>query len=246
MDTLLTVNVSHRSALERQMDVIANNMANIGTTAYKGERVVFSDYVMDMDAETPRGGDEVAFTLDYGTIRSTENGPIKSTDNPLDIALQGNGFFEVRSESGETLYTRRGHLTRDAEGFLALPTGERVVDAAGDPVDLTGLTIPPKINADGTISGPDGQIGAFNLVEFADDRALERRENSLFAATGQQAQPAQDLVLVQGALEGSNVDPIKETVKMIQVMRAYQSAQKSADSVNDVREKAIERLPRAN
>ncbi|MBB4210410.1 flagellar basal-body rod protein FlgF [Rhodothalassium salexigens DSM 2132] len=246
METMLLVNASQRSALERQMDVIANNLANLSTTAYKGERAVFSEYLVDTGGrDAPRGGDETSFVLDYGTIRSTENGPIQITGNALDIALEGPGFMQVQNQDGELLYTRRGHLTKDEQGFLALPTGERVLDDDGNPIDLNTLVDKPVINPDGTISLPDETI-QINLVLFDNDRALERRENSLFAPGTQQPRPTDQIQVVQGALEGSNVNAIKETTRMLEVMRAYQSAQRSTDSLNDVRDKAIDALPRAN
>ncbi len=244
MDTLLHINLSQQTALQRKMDVIANNMANMSTTAYKGEQVLCENFVDQFRSEEDRDLNEVNYLLDFGTIRSLEDGPVQVTQNPLDVALQGDGFLTVETDAGETLYTRRGHLMLNNENFLVLQgSGERVQDVNGN-----DITIDPQqdgsvtIAEDGTISGDQGQIAVMNLVRFEDERALERRGNALFDAADEAPVPVEELQLVQGAVEGSNVNPIKEVTEMIGVMRAYQSAQRAADRIDDLRERAIERL----
>lgn len=245
MDTLLNVNLSQQSALQRRMDVLANNMANLNTTGYKGEQVLFQNYLDRIDAEGPRGLDEINYLLDFGTIRSLQDGPVQSTQNPLDLALQGDGFLTVEGADGEPLYARRGNLTIDTAGFLALRnSGERVLDDNGQAIGIDPLDGTLEVSQDGQISGERGVIAQLGLARFENERALLRQGNGLFRAVDAEPQPVEDLRIVQGALEGSNVNAIKQTTEMIQVMRAYQSAQRASDQVNDLRERAIDRLGR--
>lgn len=247
METLLHVNLSHQAALERRMDVIANNMANMSTTAYKGESVLFENYIERIGGEGGRALNEVNYLLDFGTIRAREDGAFQITQNPFDIALQGEGYFTVQSDNGEALYTRRGHLFVDPDGFLALRgSGERLLDTNGQTIPINLEDGLPAISEDGSITGDQGPIAQLALVRFDDERALLRQGANLFRSTNQAPQPAESLEILQGGVEGSNINPIIETTKMVEVMRAYQSAQKSLDDTDELRQRAIDRLARIN
>lgn len=243
MDNLLAVGLSHQTAMRRRMDVVANNIANMDTTAYRGETVTFRDHLFEMDGEAKRAIRPIAQVLDFGTIRDLAEGAIESTDNPLDIALTGRGFLAVETEAGETLYTRNGRLRRDGEGALVTANGQRVLDEDDRPIFLTDADTGLAIDETGAIESRAGFVGQLKLVAFADEQLMERRGDTLFA-TEQPEEAPQALRVIQGTVEGSNVNAIAEVTEMISVLRSYQSMQKSLDSYAELRDRAVERLPR--
>lgn len=243
MDSVLSVGMSHQAAVGRRMDIIANNIANASTTAYRAERVAFQDYLFEMDVKAPSALRELRFVLDYGIVPDMRQGPITTTGNDFDIALDGDGFLVVEDANGERLYSRAGSLVRNADGELALASGARVLGVGGQGIVVEDTDTPLTIAPDGTLSSPRGELGQLLLVDFAEMKAMERRGDTLFA-TDQEALPPEGLRVVQGSLEGSNVNPIKEVTDMISVMRSYQSMERTLESHGELRDEAIERLAR--
>src|SRR5262245_48269094 len=163
MENALLVGLSAQMALRRNMEIIANNLANASTSGFKREAPVFEELLVPVadDAAAMR---EVSFVRDWGVLRDMTAGPLLQTGSPLDVALEGDGFFVVRTAAGER-YTRDGHLKLDAQG--------RLVTADGDPILSDGgeITIPPgqsdiKIARDGTVSTMEGQAGKFRVVKL--------------------------------------------------------------------------------
>jgi len=243
MDSLLSVGISHQSAMLHRMDVIANNIANSSTTGFKGERVTFRDHLHSMDGNAPEQLRDLRMVQDFGSRAVMKEGPIETTDNPLDIALKGDGFLVVQGENGEELFTRNGALRINGEGQLAAASGQPVLDDNGQPIELAQEDVDIQITEDGRISSRAGVIGELQLVRFDNPQNLERQGDSLFS-TDQASRPAEAVRVVQGALEGSNVDPVKQVTEMINVMRSYQSMQRTLQDYGDMRSDAIERLPR--
>jgi len=243
MDTLLPVGLSHQSAMLRRMDVIANNIANASTTGFKSERVTFEDHLLTMEGNAPKELRDLHMVQDFGTRPILKEGAIETTDNPLDVALDGEGFLAVQGDNGERLFTRNGALQINAEGELAVASGEPVLGDNDQPIRIEQEDVDIQITEDGAISSRAGVIGELQLVRFDNSQALQRQGESLFA-TDQPAQPAEELRVVQGALEGSNVNSIKQVTDMINVMRSYQSMQRTLQDYGEMRDEAIERLPR--
>lgn len=244
MDTVLSVGLSHQTSIERRMDVIANNIANASTTAFKGERAVFGEFLFTMEGKTPASLRQVHMVIDRGVVPDFREGSIETTNNPLDIAIQGPGFLVVETETGERLYTRAGVLTRNAAGELTTPEGARVLNDADRPITIAGDDLRLEITEDGRIRSDKGEIATLRLVDFADHQQLERRGQRLFA-TDQPALPAPaETRIIQGALEESNVNAIEEVTNMINVLRSYQSMERSLNSYSDLRDRAVERLSR--
>lgn len=243
MDSVLSVGMSHQAATGRRMDIIANNIANASTTAYRAERVAFQDYLFEMDTKAPQALRELRFVLDYGIVPDMRQGAIFATGNTFDIALDGAGFLAVEGADGERLYSRAGSLLRNNEGDLTLQNGARVLGTNGQPIAIDDGDLPLEITADGTLRSGAGEIGRLMLVDFAGMKAMERRGDTLFA-TDQEELPPEGLRIVQGSLEGSNVNPIKEVTDMISVMRSYQSMERTLQSHGELRDEAIERLAR--
>lgn len=240
MDNTQLVCLSQQLAAYQSMDSIANNLANMSTPGFKRETPQFQEYVEQVTpAEGETGTQKVSFVQQTGSLRDLTEGAIEKTDAPFDLAIHGQGYFVVQTANG-TLYTRNGHFTLDASG--------RIVDGDGDPVQGQGGDISVSANdgdisiaPDGTVSGLNGQIGQLSIVDFADDRALVKQGDSMYSTT-QTAQTATDATVQQGAIEGSNVQPVIEMSNMIEVMRSYQATMNLAQSQSDLIRQAIDKL----
>lgn len=239
MENAQLVSLSRQIALQRQMDVVANNMANINTTGFKAEALLFDDYKMPVAADNDFAGDQtVDYTQDWATIHDMANGAFEPTGNPLDVALSGKGFLTVSTADGER-YTRSGSLAIDASGTLVDLGGNPVLGDGGpvhfDPAD-TGITI----LKDGTITTAQGLKGKLRIAEFADPDALSRDGNNLWS--GGTPLPNRDTQVIQGSIERSNVSGVSEMAQMIRVQRAYQQLADLMSRQDDLRNTAVQKL----
>ena len=240
MENAQLISLSRQIALQRQMDVVANNLANINTTGFKGEDVLFEDYLMPVaeDNDFLPADNDLHYTLDWSSMTDMGQGAIEQTGNPLDVALGGKGFLVVQTPQGER-YTRAGALQIDASGTLVDISGNPVLSDSG-PITFepseTGIEIAPS----GAISSSEGPKGSLRLVEFADTKALAREGSNLFSGPG--AQPAVATSIVQGSIERSNVSGVTELTQMIRVQRAYASLASLMQRQDDVRRSAVQRL----
>ena len=240
MDNSQLVGLSYQLAAYRSMDVIANNLANVSTPAFQRESVKFQELVSQVaPGEGQSNKQELSFVQDAGITRDTRPGKLDSTGAPLDLAINGEGYFSVQTQAGER-YTRNGHFTLDASGQIVTSDGN-AVQGDGGAITITADDGDVHIAADGTVSGQRGQIGKIRLVDFADDRALTKDGASLYA-TNQSAGTASHAVIAQGMLEGSNVEPVIEISHMIEVMRAYQATATWSQSQLDLERQAIDKL----
>ena len=243
MDNSLLVSLSHQIASYRSMDVIANNIANVSTPGFKRESAKFEEFVqMVRPAEGQTGPQQISFVKDAGTSRDISQGNITNTGAPLDVALNGSGFFTVATPQGER-YTRDGHFSLNQDGQIVTSEGYAVQGEGG------AITITPNdgdihIAQDGTISsvvnGTLNQLGKLRLAGFADERGLTREGANLYSTT-QPVAPS-TATAVQGALESSNVQPVLEISKMIEVMRAYEATSTLSKSQEDMSRDAITKL----
>jgi flagellar basal-body rod protein FlgF len=219
MESPWLISISYQAALRREMDAVANNMANMNTPAYKAERMMFSEYLVRPQKNVP-----LSFVQDKGMIRDLRDGPLTSTGNPLDLALTGDGYFMIDTENGER-YTRSGRFQLDADGQITNQLGQRVLSAAGQPISVPPGTSNISIAPDGTVSAGTEVIGTIGIVRFDNPRAMKREANNLYAADGA-PRPAEDTRIMQGMLEESNVNPIQEMTNMIEIQRAYTANQR--------------------
>lgn len=239
MENALYVGLSQQMALQRQMEIVANNIANLNTTGFKGERPVFEDYVMAAGPRTP-----VSYVLDRGTVRDFAPGGLTVTGEPLDVALDGEGFLAVQTADG-VRYTRNGHLALDGDGRLVTGSGDAVLDDGGGEITLDEGAGAPTIAPDGTISQGVNRIARLGVSRFADPQSLEGIGSSLYApAAGQTAEPAAETRIVQGMLEGSNVQPVVEITRMVALQRRYQTMQSLLQTDAELQRSAIQRLGR--
>jgi len=247
MDNALLVGLSRQVALQRELDVIANNLANLNTNGFKGESVQFEEYLSSparADA-FPLADRRVSFVQDRSTLANFSQGPLEQTGNALDVAISGDGFLVVATPAGER-YTRNGALSRNAAGELVTSEGYRVLGAQGA-IQFDQNDSDILIASDGAISAQNGnQIadrGKVRLVRFDDPQLLSKEGSSLYAAAGQQPQPVTAATtLVQGSIEKSNVQPVVEMGRMIEVTRAYTSLANLMTRTDELRRTAINKL----
>ncbi len=214
--------LSNQQALQRSMDIVANNVANSSTTGFKREGIEF-----DTLLAKPAVGQTLNFVVDRATYRDTGTGPIQPTGNQLDLAIQGKGYFQVRSADGTTHYTRSGALRLDAQGNLVTQSGLTVLSDGGAAITLPDTTTDVNVSGDGFISAKIdngvnlAQLGKIGVVTFANEQDLQAEGNGLYKTSDISA-PATDSSVVQGSLEQSNVEPVTEMTEMIKIQRAYE------------------------
>jgi flagellar basal-body rod protein FlgF len=239
MENAQLVSLSRQIALQRQMDVVANNIANLNTTGFKAEDMLFEQYNMPVAADNDvQGSQTVAYTEDWATIHDMSNGPIEQTGNPLDVALSGPGFLTVSTPNGNR-YTRDGALAINASGTLVDLDGNPVLSNNG-PIqfapDETGITI----SKDGTVSSSAGIKGQLSVAEFTDPQQMTRAGNNLW--NGSNPQPNTHTSVIQGSIEASNVSGVTEMAQMMRVQRAYEQIADIMSRQDDLRNEAVQKL----
>jgi flagellar basal-body rod protein FlgF len=188
------------------------------------------------------GPGRVAFVQDAALVRDLDPGPMSRTGNPLDVALDGEGYLAFATPDG-TRYGRAGRLELDAAGQLVNAQGRAVLDEGGNPVLLPADDRAVTIGEDGTVANRAGPIARLGVWAFANEQALRHVGEGLYAADEAPA-PAEGARLVQGALEGSNVRPVLEMTAMLETARAFEGTQRMIETEHELERQAIERLVR--
>jgi flagellar basal-body rod protein FlgF len=237
MQNGLYVAMSGQVSLSKRLETIANNVANMNTPGWRADGTAFS-------AEVAKIGDSrVAYVAPQSTYISQQSGPLVKTDNPLDVAVQGDSWFAIRTKAG-IAYTRDGRLTLAETGELKTLTGNSILDAGGAPIILDPAAGPPTIANDGMISQSGRQVGAIGLFSLSDATSLARAENS-GVIPNKPATPILDFTqngIVQGSVEGSNVNPIEEMTKLITVTRNFDSVSAEVTQTESSLQDAIKTL----
>jgi flagellar basal-body rod protein FlgF len=241
MQNITSIAASRLIAQQRALDVTADNIANAGTPGYKAVRMQFSDWLSRQSgAATPRGGATVAYTQDRATWRDFQAGPLTHTGNPLDIALTGSGYFTVSTAQGPKL-TRAGRFGLLPDGTIADGTGNALLNANGQPIQLSPTDTQITIAGDGTISSENGQIAKVGVVEVGDPMQLQGVGGDKLtsgSATSQSTNPG----LVQGSVEDSNVQPMQEMVRMMNDLREFQYVTQMVESEDQRQQSAIDKI----
>ncbi len=244
MDTTLYVGLSHQMAMRRSLDIVSNNIANMNTAAFKREAVMFREYVVTMPETEVPVARRVSYVQDVAVIRDFREGDFRATGNPLDLALEGSNFFRVRMEDGSERYTRNGHFRISENGTLVTSNGRPVLDQDGNEIVFDPLDGEINISKDGTIStrGRD-VIGRIGVVTFENLNALEKVGDSLYESAIEPV-PSQNFTLLQGMIEASNVEPLMEMTRMIEISRRYQAVARVLEDQQSLQGKTINRLSR--
>ena len=231
MENALLIGLSRQVALARELDVIANNMANVGTNGFKARSARFTEFLMPgAKADAFKPADRpLSYVIDKGTPLDLSQGAMELTGNPLDVALKGDNYLVVQTPNGER-YTRAGSLTIDRQGRLVTQTGLPVMGEAG-PIAFGSSEHSMRIAADGTVSSDQGTRGKLRQVRFADPAAL---------APAQAAGP--EAPLEPGAIERSNVKAVVELTRLMEVQRNYQNIANMITKSDELRSRAISRL----
>ena len=240
MENAQLVSLSRQIALQHQMDVVANNMANINTTGFKASDLMFEDYLMPEARDNDFAGADrlVHFTQDWSTVHDMSAGSIEQTGNDLDVALMGDGFLTVETDGGPR-YTRSGALAISAEGILVDLNGNAVLGSSG-PIKFDDSDTDITIGTDGTVATNNGSKGKLAIAQFTDPQILAREGDNYFSGPAPDA-PITTRVM-QGAIEKSNVSGVTELTTMIRVQRAYQSLAGLMQRQDELRTNAIQRL----
>jgi flagellar basal-body rod protein FlgF len=240
MENAQLVSLSRQIALQHQMDVVANNIANINTTGFKASDLMFEDYLMPQARDNDFAGTDrlVHFTQDWSTVHDMSAGSIEQTGNDLDVALMGDGFLTVDTPDGPR-YTRSGALAMNAEGVLVDLNGNPVLGSSG-PIKFDDSDIDIRIGTDGTVATNNGSKGKLAIAQFSDPQILAREGDNYFSGPAPDA-PVTTRVM-QGSIEKSNVSGVTELTTMIRVQRAYQSLASLMQRQDELRTNAIQRL----
>jgi flagellar basal-body rod protein FlgG len=238
----LAIAATGMNAQEQNLEVIANNVANINTTGFKRSRAEFTDLIYQTervmgvssrgrDATVPEGA-QVGLGVRTAAIRSLQiQGALTNTGNTLDLAINGRGWFQVTTPNGDTVYTRDGAFNTNAQGQLVTSDGYLVTPTITVPPTATSVTVSQTGLVTATIPGQSTpqQVGQLTTANFINEAGLEALGSNLFQQTAASGQPTTGVpgdtafgVLQQGYLEASNVDPVSEITNLISAQRAYE------------------------
>jgi flagellar basal-body rod protein FlgF len=248
MDNALYVGLSRQMVLQRALEVTANNIANMDTAGFKVEQLM-----VQTDPATPDNApatEPIKYVLDHGLARNFGQGSMEETGNQTDLAIEGPGFFTVQTASGPR-YTRDGRFTLDPTGKLTDTQGNPVAGAGGGQITLDPQNGPFTVSKDGVVSqiSPQGQtvqVGKIAVSRFTDLSALTKEGDNLYSAAGGQTPvEAPDARIHQGMVEKSNVQPVAEIVRLIDITRAYERVSNMMSQTEDLSESAVQRLGKA-
>lgn len=223
MENPVYATLGRQSGLLKEMTTVANNLANMSTSGYRREGMIFSEFVRDT------GPGFESLSMANGNTRRTifDQGALTLTGSEFDFAIEGEGFFQVETADGPRL-TRAGAFTPGPDGLLAAPDGALLLDAGGAPIfippDAKGVTI----GADGTLAADGNPVAQIGVWRATDPLSL-RRDGGVRFDAGADIAPAEEARVLQGYAEASNVDPVLELTRMIEVQRAYELGQTFLD-----------------
>jgi flagellar basal-body rod protein FlgF len=221
MDAAGYTALTRQSGLMREMQVVANNIANISTNGFRREGVMFEEYITG-------GQDGPSLSMATGDARVIDlhQAGMSQTGGAFDFAIQGEGFFQLQTPDGPRL-TRAGSFTPSPTGELVNNDGYRLLDSGGAPIILPAGAGAIAVSQDGTVSAAGAPLAQIGLWQPADPLTLQHQAGTLFSANG--VVPSEGAKIMQGYLEDSNVNPVLEIARMIEVQRAYEMGQSFMD-----------------
>lgn len=238
-------------AQQTRMQVISNNLANTNTTGFKRDRAVFQDLLYQtvrqpgaqssQDTQLPSGLSTGTGVRVVSTEKLFSQGNLSQTEDPLDLAIQGRGFFEVLTPDGSLAYTRDGSFQVDAQGQMVTATGYVLQPGITIPENSSGVTIGQDGTVTATLAGASAptQLGVIGLADFINPAGLQSKGGNLYQETASSGAPTQGTAgigglgsLIQGAVETSNVNVVEELVSMIETQRAYEISSKAISTTD--------------
>jgi flagellar basal-body rod protein FlgG len=252
MDASMWVAKTGLDAQQTRMNVISNNLANVNTTGFKSDRAVFEDMLYqnvrqaggqtDVNSQAPTGLMLGTGVKIVATQKQVTQGDMQTTSNPLDLAIQGNGYFQIAQANGSLAYTRDGNFQLSATGQIVSSTGQLLQPAITVPPTASSITF----GGDGTVTailntGASQTLGQLQIATFVNAAGLQSIGGNLMTPT-----PASGVstvvnpgvngagTIAQGSLEASNVNVVAEMVNMIETQRAYEINSKAISAVNDM------------
>ena len=226
MDLPGYVALTRQSGLAKEMQSVANNIANLSTTGFRREGVIFAEEVQALPAE----GGSVAMTEARARYTDSLQGSLEETGGSLDLAIEGDGYFTVMTPQGERL-TRAGAFTRNADGTVVNMDGHPLLDEGGGEITIPFESKAIAVAPDGTLSIDGAPAAKVGIVKGTDPAKMTREAGTLFKAAA--TEPLETGRVMQGFLEQSNVNPIQEMARMVEVQRAYEYGQKLMDSEDE-------------
>ncbi|TGY90015.1 flagellar basal-body rod protein FlgF [Marinicauda algicola] len=243
MDNAMMIGLARQQTLRQAMDISANNIANTSTTGFKAEQVL-----LETDAATRArhsdGPGRLAFVDEWGVGRDFSQGALQGTGRPLDLAIEGEGFFALETEAGER-FTRDGRFTLSAEGEIVAADGARLLDEGGFPIRLAPEGGEIEVRANGEVMQDGVPVARLALTRFEAPGQLSKTGDNRYSAPEDAArETVLDPVVRQGFIEASNVRPVMELTRMMEISRTYASVTRMINQTDELGRKALERLGR--
>jgi flagellar basal-body rod protein FlgF len=241
MDNSINIALSRLATQQRAMDIVAGNLANISSPGYHAERLVFADWLTkEPTGAVARGDGQIAFTQARATYRDHTEGTITQTGNQLDLALAGEGYFNVQTPNGDRL-TRAGRFTLRNDGTITDESDHPLLDVNGNPMRVSTADTQLTVKADGTLTSENGTLGQIAVIAPNDPNRITAEGSRLFRADVPTAQVAKPKI-VQGAVEDSNVQPITEVTRMITTERDFQFVTQYVQAEGQRKQNAINKI----
>jgi flagellar basal-body rod protein FlgF len=232
-------------ARSQALDLVANNLANTSTPGYRSQQNIFRSFLAAASGHQGSRLNQAVndFGISGGSQMDLTQGNLEPTGNDLDFAVQGPGFFQIKTANG-TVFTRNGNFQVSAQGQLTTAQGDAVMGEQG-PIRIVGG--PVTVSSDGTISIKGAVAGKFKLVEFAPGTALESIGKTYYSAPAKSDAPAKQSTIAQGSLESSNVNPVAGAVELVAVQRYAEMMQRALSMFHtEFNRIATEDLPKVN
>ena len=237
MDNGIYIALSRQTALFRNMEITSNNIANVNTPGFNAQRLVFSDFL------AKDGDRKSAYANDPSTYRDTASGSVRMTGNTFDLAISGKGYFQVQTDAG-VRYTKAGNFAIDSNGVLTNISGFPVLGSDGGQIIIPPNVRDVSINGAGQITADGEQLAEIGMVEFKDQQRMVRQGSTLYDSK-EQPLPAETSRMVQGGIESSNVSPVSEMVKVMEISRSVGSTAKFVETMYDLQRKTASTYTRS-
>ncbi len=241
MENLSYIALSRQVTLFREMNLTANNIANINTPGFKKQSMLFVEHLNQAN-NAGSVDNKISQVNDYGSYRDNGQGALHKTDNSLDLAIQGEGFFVIKTPEGQK-YSRAGSFTLNSQREIVTKDGHKVMGDGGPliiPEEASYITV----TEDGTVNTNSGEVGKIKLVTFNNLNNVVPTGNNLFESTKDKETPVTNPSIQQGMIEKSNVQPVLEMTRMIEIQRMFEMTQNLVKNHHDLQRTTIQQLTR--